>query len=271
MSPESLRGSRFIVSAACVGAWGSTPEEMKRWLVGSELGVRSARKAPPVPGFIESQFNPLVYEVARRCLSTGGGDAGTAIVLGSGFGDTTTADLASQNVAKGNVHNPLLFFQSVPTSILGHIAREFGIVGPLTCLAGGSELSAHVLEMADMLLDRSTIEQVLVLGVELQLNPRTTRVHALLGNDDAEASLDIAVGMLLRRSANRHDGTTLATSQSVTRVNEVLAAEGVPAGLPSNWNAVRGLVALYMAYEHVQAAEARTGPRSSAESIDKAG
>lgn len=52
---------------------------------------------PKLPGFVESAFSPLAYEVSRRCLTERPGDgARTAVALAALTGDTTTADLASR-------------------------------------------------------------------------------------------------------------------------------------------------------------------------------
>jgi hypothetical protein len=245
MNGTTVRESRWVASAGCVGPWGATAGELRAWLSAGGAGAREARMPPPVPGFIESQFNPLVYAVVKQCLSSWGPEegAGTAIVLGSGLGDTTTADVASQNVAKGSVHNPLLFFQSVPTSILGYVTREFGITGPLSCVAG-SELSTNMLEMADLLLEDKTLHQVLLLGLELQLNPRTARVRELQGESGGGLEADVAVGLLLRRAPAQRDGATLEALQ------QAAAASNLPP-FPRNWSAVRELVALCLAYEEV--------------------
>lgn len=246
MNGMTLRGSRWIAATGCVGPWGSTAAELRAWLSAGGAGAREARMPPPVPGFIESQFNPLVYAVVKQCLSSWSADegAGTAIVLGSGLGDTTTADVAGQNVAKGNVHNPLLFYQSVPTSILGYVTREFGMTGPLSCVAG-NELSTSMLEMADLLLEDEAIHQVLLLAVELQLNPRTARVRELQGETGGGPEADVAVGLLLRRAPAQHGGATLESLQKV-------AANPGALLFPRNWSAIRDLVALCLAYESVR-------------------
>ena len=98
---------------------------------------------PRLPGFVESAFSPLAYEVSRRCLTEqpdggtsrlseagSGGGARTAVALASLMGDTTTADLASRRMVSGKVHNPLLFMQATPNSVLGHISRgiEYSLI-----------------------------------------------------------------------------------------------------------------------------------------------
>ncbi|MFL5345027.1 MAG: hypothetical protein ACJ8AT_09540 [Hyalangium sp.] len=244
MNATAPRSSRWVASTGCVGPWGSTAGELRSWLSAGPAGAREVRRPPPVPGFIESQFNPLVYAVVKQCLGSWSPEegAGTAIVLGSGLGDTTTADVASQNVAKGNVHNPLLFYQSVPTSILGYVTREFGITGPLSCVAGG-ELGPSMLEMADLLLEDESLHQVLLLGLELQLNPRTARVRELQGQEGGGLEGDVAVGLLLRRAPAPHGGAKLEALQEAT------AVAGLPA-FPRNWSALRDLITLCLAYEH---------------------
>lgn len=153
---------------------------------------------PGVPGFVISRFNPLVNEVARRCLSIPGvGDVsgpGTAIVLGTIFGDSTTSDTASLNLVTGDVRNPLLFYQSVPTTILGNIARVYGITGPVICLSARKDPAAELAAVTDLLFLDSEIHRALCIEVELATNPRT----ALLSQQRAT---DVATATFLRRDA----------------------------------------------------------------------
>ncbi|MFI9754753.1 beta-ketoacyl synthase N-terminal-like domain-containing protein [Streptomyces collinus] len=168
---------------------------------------------PGVPGFVVSAFNPLVRETVRRCL----GDPGTpdvpnpltkpfpdstAIVLATVAADATTSDTASQKLLSGRVHNPLLFFQSVTTSIVGHLAIEYGLTGPIHCVAADHGADTTALDAAALLLLDDTIDQVLVIGVELAANPRTAAAFerlAALGHDGRPPAADLAVALLLRR------------------------------------------------------------------------
>lgn len=153
---------------------------------------------PGVPGFIISRFNPLVNEVARRCLSVPVvGDVsgpGTAVVLGTVFGDSTTSDTASINLVTGDVRNPLLFYQSVPTTILGNVAREYGITGPVICLSVRKDPAAELAALTDLLFLDNEIYRVLCIEVELATNPRT----ALLSQ---KRTTDVATATFLRKGA----------------------------------------------------------------------
>jgi hypothetical protein len=168
---------------------------------------------PRVPGFACSAFSPLVREAARRCL----GDPGTpdapnpliarhedttAVVLATVAGDATTSDLASQNLLRGRVHNPLLFFQSVTTSILGYLTAEYGLTGPVSCLAADSGISEAALDAAALLLTDDDLDQVLLIGVELAGTERTRAAFEHLAAAGAAAgppAADLAVALLLRR------------------------------------------------------------------------
>ncbi|MDX3518097.1 hypothetical protein [Streptomyces scabiei] len=133
---------------------------------------------PRLPGFVESAFSPLAYEVTARCLTERPGDGSrTAVVLASLLGDTTTADLASRRVVSGRVHNPLLFMQATPNSVLGHLSREFGITGQMFSLSTLDDPVAELLAMADLLLEDPELDRVLVAGVELGGGARTAAVH----------------------------------------------------------------------------------------------
>ncbi|MFE5805576.1 beta-ketoacyl synthase chain length factor [Streptomyces sp. NPDC056491] len=173
---------------------------------------------PGVPGFVVSAFNPLVRETVRRCLGEPGTEGApnrlvgafpdsTAIVLATVAGDSTTSDLASQKLVSGRVHNPLLFFQSVTTSILGHLTIEYGLTGPVSCIAADSGVSEQALDAAELLLADADIDQVLVIAIELAVNPRTGAAFAHMvaqGGTTRPPDGDLAVALLLRRSG---DGT----------------------------------------------------------------
>ncbi|MFF7314117.1 hypothetical protein [Streptomyces sp. NPDC008137] len=138
---------------------------------------------PRLPGFVESAFSPLAYEVARQCLAerpdgaTAGGDSRTAVALAALMGDTTTADLASRRMVAGRVHNPLLFMQATPNSVLGHMSREFGITGQMFSLSTLDDTLTELLAMADLLLEDPELDRVLVLGVELGGGERAAAVY----------------------------------------------------------------------------------------------
>jgi len=155
--------------------------------------------AHPVPGFIESEFNPLVLQVAEHCLSGAPGDgARTAVVLGSFMGDTTTTDLASTLLISGQVNNPLLFMQATANSILGYLSREFKITGPFLALSATADLGSELLSAADLLLDDPELDHVLVIGVELTGKERTAAVYREL--DLCLPAEDLAVALLIDRA-----------------------------------------------------------------------
>jgi len=161
---------------------------------------------PRLPGFVESAFSPLAYEVSRRCLTERPGD-GTriAVALASLTGDTTTADLASRRMVSGKVHNPLLFMQATPNSVLGHISRQFGITGQMCSVSTLADPVTELLTLADLLLEDPELDRVLVLGVELGGGERLAAVHRELAADSGRpvpelpASAGYAAAVLLGR------------------------------------------------------------------------
>lgn len=183
-----------VTAAACLSAWDGTADD-----------------PPPLRGFIESSFSPLVAAVARTCLAgvDGLAEAGdrTAIVLGSVLGDTATMDAASKGLASGRVHSPLLFFQSVPSSVLGAVSREHGLTGPVTCLSATTDLAGQLLDTAALLLrdedGAPEADRVLLLAVELGRAARTEHVARCLGERADAVPLpdgDAAVALFLERS-----------------------------------------------------------------------
>jgi hypothetical protein len=212
-----------------------------------------------VPGFVESVFSPLAKAVIDRCLAgvTGGtpfGDEGarTALVLATVFGDTVTSDLGSRLLASGQVANPLLFFQSVPTTILGVAARDHNITGPTTCVATRGDLCAEALDLADSILGDDGVDQVLLLGVELAAEERPLSAAARLtaGPPVRTARVDTAVAFLIRRTASRPEG-----AETVTAVD---ADDDLP-----DFGGLAGLVRLYLG-----ARARRTAGDSGAVTVD---
>ncbi len=120
---------------------------------------------PPIAGFIASSFNPLVAEVAGRCLRRRPEPAGeapcaakepattdvagaipappwhdkpptrTALVLSSRDWDGVTARAIAEAASGSRRVPPLLFFQSNPNAVLGHIAARWRLAGPVVCLS----------------------------------------------------------------------------------------------------------------------------------------
>ncbi|GAA4043206.1 hypothetical protein GCM10022233_10380 [Streptomyces shaanxiensis] len=174
---------------------------------------------PRLPGFVESAFSPLAYEVSRQCLTErpdggtsrsseaeSGGGSRTAVALASLLGDTTTADLASRRMVSGQVHNPLLFMQATPNSVLGHTSREFGITGQMFSTSFFDDPLTELLAMADLLLEDPELERVLVLGVELGGGERPAAMHRELTDGgalpapDLPPSAGLAAAVLLGRA-----------------------------------------------------------------------
>ncbi|MFC9502932.1 hypothetical protein [Streptomyces sp. NPDC057002] len=210
---------------------------------------------PRLPGFVESAFSPLAYEVARRCLAERPGDGGsrTAVALAGLMGDTTTADLASSRMVAGRVHNPLLFMQATPNSVLGHMSREFGITGQMFSLSTLDDALTELLAMADLLLEDPELDRVLVLGVELGGGERAAAVFRELAVGEPPlaglpANAGRAAALLLARPG---DGAPVTV-----RAEEAHDGDAGTAACPGS---IRGLFALAATHS-----EARKGTETHA-------
>jgi hypothetical protein len=126
----------------------------------------------PLPGFIESAFNPFAYAVGKACLSAVTIDgARTGVILGSVLGDTTTTDRHCQRLAAGQRHNPLLFMQATPNAVLGALTAEFAVTGPILSVSAPGDPAAELIEVARSLL-ADGLGAVLVIAVELATTER---------------------------------------------------------------------------------------------------
>jgi hypothetical protein len=227
---------------------------------------------PKLPGFVESAFSPLAYEVSRQCLTERPGDGSrTAVALVSLMGDTTTADLASRRMVAGQVHNPLLFMQATANSVLGCVSREFGITGQMFSLSTLDDPVAELLAMADLLLEDPELDRVLVLGVELGGSERVAAAYRELSHaaDDARlvppqpATAGLAAAALLSRPG--------AGAPVSVRSAEAAYPAGDVTGAPAHPGSIQGLFGLATAHRRllrdgggrhvlVAGSEARRGP-----------
>lgn len=157
----------------------TTPPDLE--LVAS-AEVHAGPQAPQLAGFMESDFAPLVYAAVRECVGDArsehllkGVGGRTGIVLGSERFDTVTLELSVEHVNRGRV-SPVLFYQAVPTAVLGQIARDYRLTGPVSCVAVAGEARAEVLELARVLLADEGADWVLALTVEM--GPDATKASA---------------------------------------------------------------------------------------------
>jgi 3-oxoacyl-(acyl-carrier-protein) synthase len=139
-------------------------------------GVEWPRGEEPraVPGFVVSSFSPLVNELADRCLTERHGSAPapadiggrTGIVLVTASGDVQSATHVADAVDSGTRVGPLLFFQSVPNSIAGHVATRWELRGPVLCISPTGGARADGMAQARLLIDDGDADEVLVVCVE---------------------------------------------------------------------------------------------------------
>jgi hypothetical protein len=148
-----------------------------------------------VAGFIVSSFNPLVAEIAERCLRRRFGappgaaatppGTRTALLLASRSGDRATARAIAEAADAGRRVPPLLFFQSNPNAVLGHIAARWRLTGPVVSISplqhGAEGIPPEALAEADRLLQDGDADEVLVIAAEQGYGPgRRDRAEAVL-------------------------------------------------------------------------------------------
>jgi Beta-ketoacyl synthase, N-terminal domain len=139
------------------------------------------QQVTPLAGFIDSNFSPLLAEVAGRALSrrdpAPASGTTTAIVMVTALGDVTSATRVAAAVDAGRRVSPLQFFQSVPNAVAGYLAARSHLTGPVVCV---SELAAG-LDIAALLIDDADADEALVVDVDLAVTDgRRDRAAAVL-------------------------------------------------------------------------------------------
>ncbi len=139
----------------------------------------------PLAGFVVSTFNPLLAEVAERCLRRRpepAADAVTAVIVVTELGDVTSATHVSEAVDAGDRVRPLLFFQSVPNAVAGYVAARRHLTGPMVCVND----TGAALALAALLIDDGDADEALIVAVDVAVTE--------LDSDRAAAVLVTAPG-----------------------------------------------------------------------------
>jgi 3-oxoacyl-(acyl-carrier-protein) synthase len=140
-------------------------------LARAEWPTAPGDELPGIPGFVMSSFSPLVVEVAQRCLRRYFGappvdparGERTAVVLASATGDIETAVAIARAVDEGRRVPPLLFFQSNPNAVVGHLTARWGLAGPVVCTIPAGDVLTDALDCASLLITDGDADAALVI------------------------------------------------------------------------------------------------------------
>ena len=129
-----------------------------------------SEKLPALPGFVVSSFNPLVAEVARRCLSQFFGEPPVdpargeriAVVLVSPTGDIATAAAVAAAVDQGRRVPPMLFYQSNLNAVVGFVTARWGLAGPVVCVCPSGDPLTDARDCASLVAADGDADAVLV-------------------------------------------------------------------------------------------------------------
>ena len=160
LAPIASAGLAALHAAA--GAAGLTVSSSACWPETDADGEVTA-----LAGFIESNFSPLLAEVAGRALRRRGKPQAsgkvTAVVMVTALGDVSSATRVAAAVDSGQRVFPLMFFQSVPNAVAGYLAARWHLTGPVVCDSGTST----GLDLAALLIDDADADEALVVRVDL--------------------------------------------------------------------------------------------------------
>ncbi len=161
-SPASVASPSLAALSAAAAAAGLTVLASASW---PETGTDGEVTA--LAGFIESNFSPLLAQVAERALRSHAQPQApgkvTAIVMVTALGDVTSATRVAAAVDAGKRVSPLLFFQSVPNAVAGYLAARWHLTGPVVCVSGTNT----GLDVAALLIDDADADEALVVRVDL--------------------------------------------------------------------------------------------------------
>lgn len=135
----------------------------------------SDERPPSLPGFTASPFAPIIAHVADLCLREHHKEPpapaeraeSTAMVLVSELGDMATEAAVVESVDKGTRASPLLFFQSVPSAVLGLVSARWNLGGAVITISPAGDPLTEAMDLAQLLIEDGSATDVLVVLVEL--------------------------------------------------------------------------------------------------------
>lgn len=96
---------------------------------------------PMLRGFVRSPFSPLVYHSTMQAAEQAGLTNSSicpdrkGIILSSMFIDGVSEEEQWKDLLEGRKVSPMMFPQTVPSSIIGFINKDLSIHGPMTCIS----------------------------------------------------------------------------------------------------------------------------------------
>lgn len=133
------------------------------------------QRPPDLPGFTASPFAPIIAHVADLCLTARYQGApvppdraeSTAMVMVSQLGDMATEAAVVGSVDQGTKASPLLFFQSVPSAVLGVVSARWNLGGAVISISPAGDPLAEGMDLAQLLIEDGSARDVLLVLVEL--------------------------------------------------------------------------------------------------------
>lgn len=144
---------------------------------------------PKLAGFTASPFAPIIAHVADLCLTDrytqppvpADRAESTAMVLVSQLGDMATEAAVVGSVDKGTKASPLLFFQSVPSAVLGVVSARWNIGGAVISISPAGDPLGDAMDLAQLLIEDGGVTDVLLVLIELATREgRSDHAEALL-------------------------------------------------------------------------------------------
>jgi len=144
-------------------------------LARASWSAETDERPPNLPGFTASPFAPIIAHVADLCLREHHQEPpvpperaeSTAMVLVSQLGDMATEAAVVESVDKATKASPLLFFQSVPSAVLGVVSARWNIGGAVISISPAGDPLTEAMDLAQLLIEDGSAREVLLVLVEL--------------------------------------------------------------------------------------------------------
>lgn len=195
-------------------------QEIAAW--NETYGITGLYKLPfngdvaPVRGFVRSPFSPLIYHCVMKAAE-GTAIAGSlsperkGILLGSQFVDTVTQEETWKDLIQGKKLSPIMFPQSVPSSVIGFAAKQLRIHGPMSCMGAFRDGLSLLVQQAIDWMEDDEADAVLVVCCEVPSISAELWTKTYVGHDRSVGGG--AVGFVIEpRAAVSNEGRSIVCS-----------------------------------------------------------
>lgn len=190
----------------------------------------------PVRGFVRSSFCPLIYHSVHKVVENldfnNVAPESKGIILSSMFTNPLVEEALIGDELSGKSYSPILFPQSVVSSIIGLLTKELAIYGPMSCMGASRHSVYHALQQAVDWIEEKDAESVIIVFCDVSAirTQLWLRHHLPLGEDNNKNLTSSAISIVLQRKSK-----TIKSTMTVNEFYQFISNSNLPLAWNIDW------------------------------------